>query len=180
MDYIKLREAVSLNYDRQLERIVLNKVGAVLEQNFPDVVIDEGKLKEWFLQENSLHVKAEQQACIDLYKSFRRELDEMCIPLIINDLPRIMPIEADGEIVGMVAGDDNYIDCVYVKPEHRKKGLARKAVLKFVRGRINEIKLRIINNNKVAHSFWNNIFELQELDVNSVDTLYVIVKIKQR
>lgn len=118
-------------------------------------------------------------AYIDLYKAFRKELDEMCIPLIIDELRRIEPIKADGKIVGMVGGFTDYIDCVYVKPEYRRKGLAKQAVLKFVEGNLNYgIRLHIINDNDIAYDFWSKIFELKEIGCNEVDTLYEIVKIK--
>lgn len=119
-------------------------------------------------------------AYINLYKTFRKELDEMCVPLIIDELRRIEPIRADGKIVGIVAGFTDYIDCVYVKPEYRRKGFARQAVLKFVEGKIDKgIRLNIINNNTVAFNFWCNIFELREIGSDYVDTLYEIVKIKE-
>ncbi len=116
---------------------------------------------------------------ISYYKEFRKELDDLCIPLIIDDLRIIQPIMADGELVGMVGGFTDYIDCVYVKPEYRRKGLARNAVLKFVEGNINYgIRLHIIKNNKVAYDFWNSIFELKEVGSNPIDALYEIVRIK--
>lgn len=109
-------------------------------------------------------------AYIDLYKAFRKELDEMCIPLIIDELRRIEPIKADGKIVGMVGGFTDYIDCVYVKPEYRRKGLAKQAVLKFVEGNLNYgIRLHIINDNDIAYKFWSNLFELKEIACNEVD-----------
>ena len=55
----------------------------------------------------------------DYYKHFRKELDEMCVPLIINELKIIKPIKADDLIVGMVGGFTDYIDCVYVVPKYR-------------------------------------------------------------
>lgn len=116
---------------------------------------------------------------IGYYKAFRKELDELCVPLVIDDLKRIEPIMTDGKVVGMVGGYTDYVDCVYVKPEYRRKGLARKAVLKFVEGNLNYgIKLHIINNNKVAYDFWSSIFELKEIVRNSVDTLFEIVKVR--
>lgn len=122
-----------------------------------------------------------KESYINFYKDFRKELDNMCVPLIIDELKRIEPIIADGVLVGMVGGFTDYIDCVYVKPEYRRKGLARKAVLKFVEDNLNYgIRLRIINNNDVAYNFWSSIFELREIGRNSVDSLYEIVKVKER
>lgn len=113
---------------------------------------------------------------IRLYKAFREELDEMCIPLIIDDLKVKEPIFADGKFVGMVAGGTDYIDCVYVEPEYRNKGLAKKAVLKFCEGNYKYgIRLHIINNNSAALAFWNKVFKLEKIGENSVDSLYEIV-----
>ena len=117
---------------------------------------------------------------IDYYKNFRKELDEMCVPLIINELKIIKPIKADDLIVGMVGGFTDYIDCVYVVPKYRRKGLAKRAVLDFVKGNLDYgIRFHIINTNTVAFNFWNSIFDLKEISANSVDTMYEIVKIKE-
>ena len=106
----------------------------------------------------------------------------MCVPLIIDDLPLIQPIMADGQVVGMVGGFADYIDCVYVKPEYRRRGLARNAVLKFVEGNLEYgIRLRIIKNNYGAYDFWNSIFELKDLQAHSnVEDFYEIIKVKER
>lgn len=45
MDFIELREAISLKYSKERESLVLGKAGAVLKQSFPDVAIDEEKIK---------------------------------------------------------------------------------------------------------------------------------------
>ena len=131
----------------------------------------------------TLQPETEKCSCnvyIDYYKAFRKELDNMCVPLVINELKRIEPIMTDGLIVGMVGGYTDYIDCVYVVPGYRRQGLAKAAVLKFVEGKLNNgIRLHIINNNTVAKKFWNSIFELEEIGRNYVDTLYEIIKIKE-
>lgn len=79
----------------------------------------------------------------------------------------------------LVGGFTDYIDCLYVLPQYRRKGLAKKAVLKFVKGNLDcGIRLHIINNNLVAFKFWDNIFELEEAGSNTVDTLYQIKGIR--
>lgn len=116
---------------------------------------------------------------VGLYKSFRAELDDMCIPQIINDLRIIHPIIADGKTVGMIGGFIDYIDCLYVLPEYRRRGLARKAALEYVDGNIKYgIRLHIINSNEVAKRFWHSLFELKEMGRNNIDTLYEIVSVK--
>ena len=122
----------------------------------------------------------EKAKFIDLYKSFRRELDDMCVPLVIDELRIVHPVIADGEIVGMIGGFADYIDCLYVLPEYRKRGLARKAALEYVDGKLSYgIRLHIINNNEVAKKFWHSIFVLKEIGNNSVDTLYEIVDVRK-
>lgn len=117
---------------------------------------------------------------IELYKSFRKELDEICIPSIINELSIVEPIVADNKVVGMICGFPDYIDCIYIEPEYRRKGLARQAVLKYVDGILdNGIRLDIINDNTVAKDFWNSVFELRKIRSNNVDTLYQIVRVKE-
>lgn len=140
-----------------------------------DVMVSLGETPEWCpLKER------EREQYIKHYRDFRKELDKMCVPLIIGEMKRIEPIKADGKIVGMVGGFTDYIDCVYVKPEYRRRGLARQAVLKFVEGNLDYgIRLHIINNNNVAYDFWSKIFELKKIATNAVDTLYEIVKIKE-
>ena len=114
---------------------------------------------------------------IELYTDFRKELDKMAIPLIYNELKIIQPIMAEGKTVGVICGATDYIDCVYIMPEYRRKGLARKAVLDFVKGNLHYgIRLHIINTNKVALKFWNSLFVLKYIGSNSVDTLYEIIK----
>lgn len=104
----------------------------------------------------------------------------LSLPRYAHRFISIEPIKADGKIVGMVGGLTDYIDCVYVKPEYRRRGLARQAVLKFVEGNLDYgIRLHIINNNNVAYDFWSKIFELKKIGTNAVDTLYEIVKIKE-
>lgn len=122
----------------------------------------------------------EGNSLIGMYKEFRKELNEMCVPLILKELEKVEPIFFEDKLVGIVAGNSDYIDCVYVQPEYRKKGLAKRAVLKFVERNIaNGIWLHIINNNNVAYDFWNSIFKLEQVTSGAVDTLYYIAGIKE-
>ena len=113
---------------------------------------------------------------IELYTDFRKELDKMAIPLIFDVFKSVRPIIADGKTVGIICGSTDYIDCVYILPEYRRKGLAKKAVLDFTKGNLHYgIRLHIINNNEVAKTFWHSLFKLKEIGSNEVDTLYEIV-----
>lgn len=119
---------------------------------------------------------------IDLYKQFRNELDDICIPTILDiDGMEITEILYDGKIVGILCTCQNYIDCVYVLPEHRRKGLAKKAVLDWVeKNSQQKVRLHIINRNVVAKQFWESLFFLEEVCSNSVDTLYEVVGLKSQ
>lgn len=113
---------------------------------------------------------------VEMYSKFRQELDKMCIPLILGNV-WIERIYYKDKMVGMLCANEQYIDCVYIEPEYRNKGLAKKKVLEWYEKHKNSpfgIKLHIINNNEVAKKFWNSLFELTELDRNRVDTLYEI------
>lgn len=88
-------------------------------------------------------------------------------------------IEHNGEMAGIICGSADYIDCVYIKPEHRRKGLASVAVKEYVRESGAEgVRLHILNNNDVALRFWNGLFRLSKIEENTVDTLYEIIGVK--
>ena len=119
----------------------------------------------------------DKDSFIKLYADFRKELDTMAIPLIYDELKIVKPIISDGKTVGIICGSVDYIDCVYIMPEYRRKGLARKAVKDFVKGNLHYgIRLHIINNNETALKFWNSLFKLKEIGRNKVDSLYEIIK----
>lgn len=108
--------------------------------------------------------------------AFRKELDRMWVPRVIGAFSKINVIEHNGEMAGIICGSADYIDCVYIKPEHRHKGLASVAVKEYVRESGAEgVRLHILNNNDVALRFWNGLFRLSKIEENTVDTLYEII-----
>lgn len=114
---------------------------------------------------------------INLYSNFRHELDQMAVPLIYNELRIVEPILYDNKTVGFICGFENYIDGVYVMPEYRRKGLAKKAVLDYVNDKLlYGVKLHIINTNNPARKFWHSLFVLKRIETNEVDTLYEIIE----
>lgn len=118
---------------------------------------------------------------IEMYSKFRQELDKMCIPLILANV-WINRIYYEGKWVGMLCTTETYIDCIYIEPKYRNKGLAKKAVLEWYDKQKNNpfaLRLHIINDNTVALKFWNSIFELKVVDRNQVDTLYEIKGVKK-
>ena len=115
-----------------------------------------------------------------LYLKFREELDKMCVPVILENLDCIVNIRCDGKLVGIVGGNAGYIDVVYILPEYRRQGLAKKAVLEWYnryKSPYETTKLHIINNNVLALKFWKSIFKLRAIESNEIDTLYEILKV---
>ena len=116
----------------------------------------------------------------DMYLSFRQELDRICVPEILKivDTTKIMH---EGNVVGILCANPDYIDCIYILPEYRRRGLARKAVLNFWENNPykHDVRLHIIRKNKPALRFWKGIFELELLEGNESDDLYRILKVKQ-
>jgi len=96
------------------------------------------------------------------------------------EIERREQITLNGEVVGVIGGYSNYINCLFVKPEHRRKGLAREAVLKFVEGNLDKgIKIHILNNNAEGIAFFNSVFELNIVYKSEIDTLYEILGINK-
>lgn len=117
---------------------------------------------------------------VQLYSSFRKELDEICIPLIFQEEKiEVTDIIYKNKNVGIFCVYPRYIDCIYVLPEYRGKGLASKTVKEWAKNKnVIGTQLHIINNNEVAKQFWGSLFELEEIIGSSVDTLYEITGVK--
>lgn len=125
--------------------------------------------------------KVNADAFCEMYVKFRQEIDTMAAPLIYDDYTVIRPIKADdGKVVGILAGYKDYIDMMYIDPEHRRKGLGRKAAVDFIleddpcRG----VRLGILNSNDIAKAFWEECFELRHFSGNDVDTSYQIAAVR--
>ncbi len=115
----------------------------------------------------------------ELYMKFREELDSICVPEILKEV-NAKEIKDEGKTAGILCTrEDGYIDCIYILPEHRRKGLAKKAVLEYYyQNRMKMVRLHIINKNAVAMKFWNSLFSLEKIDGNEIDTLYYIMGVK--
>ena len=115
---------------------------------------------------------------IELYLKFRQEIDKICVPEILKfNQPKL--IEENGEAVGLFCASPDYIDCIYILPEHRRKGIARKTVLKhWEENQSYDMRLHIIKKNKPALDFWHSIFKLEEVGENEIDYLYRIAGVK--
>ena len=116
----------------------------------------------------------ENEIMFELYLKFRQELDKICVPEILKiNKPKL--INENGKVAGLICAGPDYIDCIYILPEYRRKGIGKKTILKhWERYKNYDMRLHIINNNEPALKFWNDIFELKNLGSNETDTLYII------
>ena len=110
---------------------------------------------------------------LQLYKKFRESIDTLCFPLLIrtSDFREIL---YDGKVVGFLMVMRGYVDGIYVEPEYRGKGLARKAVLDYLSTGGIIRTLHIVNSNTIAKRFWESLFTMRVLDSCDIDTLYQI------
>lgn len=125
-----------------------------------------------------------------LFHEFREGLDDLQLPTLVDmaaesGVARLLIRE--GKAVGFFMVIDGYIEGIYVQPEHRRKGIARDAVLEYWREKeftippIQPIRtLHVIKANKEARKFWFSIFDMHKIDENPVDTLYEIDGLKER
>lgn len=115
----------------------------------------------------------------DLYLKFRAELDKMCVPEILDQV-QTTKIMHEGKVAGILCTTMDYIDCLYILPEYRRKGLGKKAVIEWWQKSPykHDVRLHIIHVNKPAQKFWNSIFELELLEKNAIDGLYRIGGLK--
>lgn len=120
---------------------------------------------------------------VNYYLDFRKEIDKICVPEILKCVSTNL-IMHDGKQVGIlcyaIQPGHYYIDCLYVAPGYRRKGLAKKAVSDFYElCKHQEIRLHIVNENKKACGFWNSVFDLEPIESNFVDTLYKVRCLKE-
>lgn len=115
----------------------------------------------------------------ELYLEFRQEIDKICVPEILKCVHTHV-IKYEGKDVGIFCyvyqPTHTYIDCIYIQPNYRRRGLAKKAVMEWYKEQkpTEEIRLHIIKKNIKALSFWMSIFELETIEGNDVDALYRI------
>ena len=123
--------------------------------------------------------RKQEEINLALYLDFRKEIDRICVPEILKCVSR-NPIFYEDKQVGLFcyAAEPThiYIDCLYIEPEYRRKGLAKKSMELFYECfNDREIRLHIVNENKAAYDFWNSVFVLKPIEHNFVDTLYKVV-----
>ncbi len=115
----------------------------------------------------------------NMYIDFRKEIETMYAPHIFNDCDEVISIKENDEEIGLLLVKDKYIQSFYIKPQHRRKGYGRKAILNYINQYGMPKDLTILNTNYVALDFWYSIFVLKPIEVNSIDTYYEIVRLKE-
>jgi GNAT superfamily N-acetyltransferase len=117
---------------------------------------------------------------LEMYLDFRKHIDTLCFRNIQKEAgtgyQRIMCGE---ELVGFLIVINGYVDAIYVKPEYRRMGLGRDAIVNFLISGGQIKSLHILNNNEPAKVFWESLFELKEDNRTAVDTLYQVFSPKQ-
>jgi len=110
---------------------------------------------------------------MEKYLSFRKSIEQFGVPS--DEGIHIQDIKCDGKTVGLFCAFYDYIDCLYIEPAYRHRGLAKAVASDWVRryGHLG-IRLHILNDKPEALSFWNKLFELKQIETNAVDTLYEI------
>lgn len=121
----------------------------------------------------------EETSLLSMYLNFRRYLDCICFENLVKmSGDGFIKIKHNENTVGFLMIIDDYIDAIYVLPEYRRLGLARKAVLDAWNSGIKMRTLHIVNGNTIAEKFWNSIFRLTLQHVNLVDSFYYINGLK--
>jgi hypothetical protein len=65
-----------------------------------------------------------------------------------------------------------------VRPESRRKGLAKKAVCDYVNGGGNIVRLSIIPTNIEAKKFWDSVFYMTVISYNESTVTYQVDGLK--
>lgn len=133
-------------------------------------------------------IESNDEALLEMYLAFRKTIDDYCFPLIKewatkqkgfitlydnNDNDDV----AKRKPVGFLIVIDGYVDGIYVMPEHRRKGIAKKAVMDYLKRGGVITRLHIIRTNTPALNFWKSIFVLEPENDCPVDVLYNVVKL---
>lgn len=115
----------------------------------------------------------------DMYViDFRTEIEAMYALHIFKSCDEVISIKENNEEIGLLLVKDKYIQSFYIKPEYRRKGYGKKAILDYIKQYGMLTDLTILNTNYTALDFWNSIFVLEPIDVNPIDTYYKIVSLK--
>lgn len=131
-------------------------------------------------------IESNDEALLEMYFAFRKTMDCYCFPLIKEWATKqegfiTLYDENDDKSkrnpVGFLIVIDGYVDGIYVMPEHRRKGIAKKAVMDYLKSGGVITRLHIIRTNTLALNFWKSIFVLEPENDCPVDVLYNVVKL---
>lgn len=115
---------------------------------------------------------------LEMFHAFRKRMDGLCYPVLkewSEETGGMKIIRCDGKIAGFLMIIDGYVEGIYIKPDFRRKGLARQAVLDAA----DSIRtFHIINTNEEAKAFWFSVLNLEPMEWNRVDTLYSVEGVK--
>lgn len=115
---------------------------------------------------------------LEMFLNFRKEIDTLAFPLL-QEYGDFVPIIYDNQKVGFLLVIDGYVEGIWVQPEYRRKGLAKKAVLDYINngGEINI--LDVVKTNVSADLFWNSIFVMEQLHTTFCDKRYRVLGVKE-
>lgn len=131
--------------------------------------------------------ESNDEALREMYFAFRKTIDDYCFPLIKEWATKqkgfiTLYDENDDKSkhnpVGFLIVIDGYVDGIYVIPEHRRKGIAKKAVMDYLKSGGVITRLHIIRTNTPALKFWKSIFVLEPENDCPVDVLYRVVRLR--
>lgn len=131
-------------------------------------------------------IESNDEALLEMYLAFRKTIDDYCFPLIKEWAMKqegFVTLYDDNDDnakrnpVGFIIVIDGYVDGIYVIPEHRRKGIAKKAVMDYLKSGGVITRLHIIRTNTPALNFWKSIFVLEPENDCPVDVLYRVVKL---
>ena len=117
---------------------------------------------------------------LEMYLDFRKHIDTLCFHGIQKEAGTgYHRIWCGGELAGFLMVINGYVDAIYVKPEYRRQGCGRAAVVNFLISGGHIKSLHILNNNKPAKAFWESLFDLKVENMTEIDTLYRVSWPKQ-
>src|SRR5574344_621012 len=115
---------------------------------------------------------------LEMYLKFRNHIDRLFFPKYSEECITIGAYEGEKEI-GFMCAINGYIEGIWIEPEYRRKGKAKQMVFDYISRYDMPNRLHILNNNEPAIKFWNSIFELREIEITNIDTLYYIARLKE-
>lgn len=134
------------------------------------------------------NIEPNDESLREMYIAFRKTMDDYCFPLIKEWSTKqegfiTLYDENDDKSkrnpVGFLIVIDGYVDGIYVKPDYRRKGIAKKAVMDYLKRGGVITRLHIIRTNTLALNFWKSIFILEPENDCPVDVLYRVIRRKE-